>query len=66
MKAKPRRLRKPFISRCECTESEDGERIVDLSVDFFDGRHSAKDLKQLSDWLKKAASWLTEKSEATA
>jgi hypothetical protein len=66
MRAKPRRLKKPFISRCECTESEDGERVVDLSVDFFDGRHSAKDIRQLADWLKKAAAWLTEKSEATA
>ncbi len=66
MKAKPRRLKKSFLSRCECTEGEDGERVVDLSVDFFDGRHSANDLKQLADWLKKAAAWLTEKSEATA
>ena len=66
MRPKPRRLRKSFLSRCECINGVDGERIVDLSVDFYDGRHSAKDLRQLADWLKKAASWLTEKSEATA
>lgn len=61
--SKPRKFRRTFVQRAECVVDDDGDKIVDFSVDLFDGRESAKDLRSLSDWLLKAAAWLEAKPD---
>lgn len=36
----------------------DGEKIVDTSCDFYDGKTSADELRRYAAWLVKAAKWL--------
>lgn len=63
---KPRAFRSDlFVVRAECVVSEDGERTVDTSIDLFDDKTSADDIKRYGQWLIKAAKWLKEeKSDA--
>lgn len=62
---KPRAFKSDvFPVRAECVVSEDGERTVDTSIDLFDDKTTADDLKRYGQWLIKAAKWLKEKSDA--
>lgn len=54
---KPREFKSPTLqARGVCVE-HDGERIVDTSLDLFDGRESAAELKRFSQWLSRASRW---------
>ena len=62
---KPRAFRSDvFVVRAECVVSEDGERTVDTSIDLFDDRTTADDLRRYGEWLIKASKWLKEKQSA--
>jgi len=62
---KPRAFRSElFKVRAECVVSGDGERTVDTSIDLFDDKTSADDIKRYGQWLIKASKWLKEKSDA--
>ena len=62
---KPRKFNSPAISaRAECVIGVDGEKIVDTSIDLFDDKTTADDLKRYGQWLIKASKWLKEKSDA--
>lgn len=61
---KPRKLKSQFTSRAECAVV-DGEKIVDMSVDLYDSRHSVREIRRLADWLNRAADWLEAEDEVT-
>lgn len=62
---KPRAFRSStFTVRGECVTGVDGEKIVDTSIDLFDDKTTADDLKRYGQWLIKASKWLKEKSDA--
>jgi hypothetical protein len=61
--SKPRKFSKPGI-RAECIVADDGERIIDMSADVFDGKELSATIVALSKWLSKAAKWTKEKEPA--
>ena len=62
---KPRAFKSyTFVVRGECVTGVDGEKIVDTSIDLFDDKTTADDLKRYGQWLIKASKWLKEKSDA--
>jgi hypothetical protein len=55
---KPRKIESPPLSaRGECVV-HDGEKIVDASINVFDGKHSADEIIKYAKWLLRAAKWL--------
>jgi hypothetical protein len=51
-----------FVVRASCVVGDDGERTVDTSIDLFDDKTSADDIKRYGQWLIKASKWLKEKA----
>lgn len=44
--------------RGECVVLEGGERVIDTSLDLFDGGNSAAAVARYMEWLKKALKWV--------
>lgn len=60
--AKPRKF-SDGRSRGQCIVNEDGERIVDTSIDAYDDIGGAEFLVSYAKWLLKAAEWLKEEKD---
>lgn len=56
---KPRSFTSDSISaRAVCVVGEDGEKVVDTSIDLYDDKTSADELIRYAKWLLRAAKWL--------
>ena len=59
---KPRRF-SDGRARGQCIVNEDGERIVDTSIDAYDDAGGADFLIGYARWLLKASEWLKEEKQ---
>lgn len=51
-------------ARGECVVNDDGDRIIDASIDIYDDIASVDRVVSFSKWLAKAAKWLKEEEAA--
>lgn len=52
-----------FVVRASCVVCEDGQRCVDTSIDLYDDKTTADEIKRYGQWLIKASKWLKEEKK---